>query len=121
MNPAACEIGCRRPVWAALSNLFLDNELESPDLNHIAAVVAASPYTVEEVEDILFDEVYPVLVVNLKSVIGEWAGFDLVWLEEQILLRERSIFKLPRWMQTHQWMIRGNWGVVKQLVRDRGA
>jgi hypothetical protein len=58
-------------------------------------VLAASPYSVEELQEILLDEVYPVCRSNLFSVAGEWAGFDLEWLESSILRRVRS--RLHRW------------------------
>ncbi len=79
----------RRPVWIAFSNLFLDTEV-SLDRQWRIDVLAASPYSIEDLEYILIDEVYPICKYNLLSVAGEWAGFDLAWLEDQIQRRLNS-------------------------------
>lgn len=79
----------RRPVLEALSNLFLDTEV-SLDRQWRIDVLAASPYSIEELEYILIDEVYPICKYNLLSVAGEWAGFDLGWLEDQVRRRLNS-------------------------------
>ena len=88
---SAADLTARRPVWVALSDLFLDTSLDATDLDRIATVLAASPYSLRELDDIFLWEVYPVLHWNLLSMAGEWAGFDGVWLEQQILAG-RSIF-----------------------------
>jgi len=74
----------RRRVWAALSELFLDTELDERNFAEIACVLAESGYTDTELHNILLREVYPVCIPNLRSFAGKWAGFDLDWLEEQI-------------------------------------
>ncbi|MGH9959894.1 MAG: DUF7079 family protein [Pyrinomonadaceae bacterium] len=35
-------------------------------------IIAASPYSLEEIESILVDEVYPICKYNLLNVAGEW-------------------------------------------------
>ena len=67
----------RLPVWEALSDFFLDTELENSDYQRIARVLAASPYSIQDTEDILKYELYPVLIWNLRSVTGERAEFDI--------------------------------------------
>jgi hypothetical protein len=84
----------RRPVWAALSGLFLDTDT-SLARSWRVGILAASPYSVEELQEILVDEIFPVCRSNLFSVAGEWAGFDAEWLERSILGRIRS--PLHRW------------------------
>jgi hypothetical protein len=86
----------RRPVWEALSSLFLDTDT-SLSRSWRAQLLANSPYSIAEIETILFDEVYPVCAGNLLQVSGEWAGFDPEWLEQEILKRRRSSIPwLPR-------------------------
>jgi hypothetical protein len=53
----------------------------------------------KELTEILTSEVYPVCRWNLLSIAGEWAGFDLDWLEARILRRLRSPLSrfLGRW------------------------
>ena len=57
MHAASLELERRRPVWAALSDLFLDTELEAADHQRIAHVLAASGYPESELERILCREV----------------------------------------------------------------
>lgn len=66
----------RQPMWAALSELYLDVELQEEDFQRIAAVCAASKFTWAEIQQINYDEVAPVLWTNLLSAAGEWLGWD---------------------------------------------
>lgn len=77
----------RRAVWIAMSDLFLDTDVRLFYVN-IARVCAESPYSQEELERIFCEEVAPVLEPNLRSVAGEWAGFDPEWLVETISSRK---------------------------------
>ena len=103
----------RLPVWTALSELFLDTELQEDDHRRIAAVLAASPYTAKELDEILRCEVTPVLKPNLLCVAGEWAGFDQSWLQEQLTPRInlRPFFR-PRVF----WMMRRRWKHILELT-----
>lgn len=84
MRPAADDLDQRRPVWMALSDLFLDTD---PTLAHdyIVRVLAASSYSLEELDAILREEVQPACGFNLSLVAGEWAGFAADFLEKRIL------------------------------------
>lgn len=77
-------IQTRLTVWRALSELYLDTELKDADHRRIAAVLAALPYGVDELEEILRHEVHPACRGNLLQVAGEWAGFDDNWLRARI-------------------------------------
>jgi hypothetical protein len=79
----------RRPVWQALSSLFLDTDT-SLDRAWRARLLAESPYTMEQLQLILSDEVCPVCAFNLLSVAGVWSGFDITWLEREILRGRKS-------------------------------
>ena len=81
------ELQRRRPVWQALSDLFLDTETR-PAVPAAAQVCEASQYSIDELNIIWRHEVSPVLAPNLLSVAGEWAFFDPEWLEETILACE---------------------------------
>ena len=80
------QLTLRRPVWEALSELYLDTDTR-PDLPALARTLAASGLDVPELETIWHGEVTPLLHGNLLSVAGVWAGFDQAWLEAQIILR----------------------------------
>jgi len=70
----------RKPLWLALSDLFLDTELQDHDHKYIVRIMKASGYSLQEIEQILMLEVFPVLLPNLRSVAGEWTGFNEKWL-----------------------------------------
>ena len=86
VKPAADDLAARQPVWEALSDMFLDTDT-SLSRQWRAEQLVASPYSIEQLEFILIDEVYPVCRYNLLSVAGEWAGFDPEWLQANILRR----------------------------------
>jgi hypothetical protein len=120
LKPANEDLVNRAPVWDALSELFLDTELELHHLERISSTLAASPYSAVEIESILYDEVYPVCIWNLRTVAGEWNGFDSELLHKAILNTLRAWPRLPRWMQMGHWMIRQPWEQVKgHFVRYR--
>lgn len=116
-SSADSRLALRLPVWNALSELFLDTELDQRDHERIAAVLAESRYEVEKLEEILRFEVTPVLQGNLRSVVGEWAGFDPDWLREMLTPR---IDRHPLW---RGWgvsrLVRGDWLAVRSLVEQR--
>lgn len=86
MIDARDDLERRRPVWAALSRLYLDID-ERDEIDACAQVLAASTYPTDELATILRREVHPVLRLNLLAPAGVWQGFDLAWLEGEILRR----------------------------------
>ncbi|GEN66584.1 MULTISPECIES: DUF7079 family protein [Chryseobacterium] len=75
----------RKQVWIALSELYLDTELQESDFIYIAKTLLESPFTFEEVKRIDQFEVFPVLFSNLLSPAGEWAGFNELLLVKNIM------------------------------------
>lgn len=109
------ELARRRPVWSALSELFLDTELQPSDHVWIARRLRDSGYSDATLRRILVDEVAPACGGNLMSLVGEWAGFDERWLEERI--REALTAPLPgRWLAR-----RGLRFALGATKRDRAA
>jgi hypothetical protein len=100
---SADHLKARIPVWQALSEFWLDTELQDLEFNYIARVIAESPYSIEQVMDIHLYEVAPAVSANLASMAGEWAGFDKEWLVERCeanALRRYSFFRRARlWLQ----------------------
>ena len=99
----------RRPVWAALSELFLDTETR-PQIPDAALACELSGLSMNELGFIWFRELCPVLAPNLASPAGEWAGFDLAWLEKSIVARRCQ----PH--QSHQNANRLVWTEVVRLI-----
>lgn len=85
------EIEKRKPVWAALSDLWLDTEIQEGMLDYIAKVMEESGYSIKELYHIYYYEVAPVVYMNLHSPAGAWDGFREEWLFEEI---QKSIGKL---------------------------
>lgn len=105
----------RIPVWIALSDLYLDTDV-SVFHEAIAETLAASPYSVDDLRDILMDDVHPVLHANLMSVAGEWAGFDEAWLIERI----EAVGRQPRWRRRmSRWFARdidAQWCALEPMI-----
>ncbi len=109
MKATAAQIDERMPVWEALSEFFLDTELQAKDLEWIANTLASSPYPEKELSEILFHEVYPPCKWNMLSPAGEWAGFHRDWIKEKMspLYGKRTRILFPfrdRWMFGYPWM-----------------
>ena len=113
MTPPDQDLERRRPVWDALSSFFLDTELDDLQHQEIAALIVASGYSPSEIQTILWNEVYPVVADNLRSMVGEWDGFDLDWLQEEILSgrRRRTIWTRlsSLWPFSPVRMVREEW------------
>ena len=112
------EIERRLPVWHALSDLFLDTELQPSDHRWIASVLDSSGFSKAELRAILEEEVTPAFGVNLLSVAGEWAG----WSEEEvreIVLRSMSRrFPIGRWIgrQVARRMVAEDYRKIEALL-----
>jgi hypothetical protein len=80
------ELTVRRPVWTALSELYLDTDTR-PGLPLLALTLARSQLPGNELNIIWQREVTPLLHANLNSLAGEWAGWNEDWLVEQLQAR----------------------------------
>lgn len=80
----------RHPVWLALSDLWLDTELQEDDLQWIAEEMDASGYSIEELHEIYLYEVAPVVYGNLLVAAGEWGMFDPERLVAEVEKRCRA-------------------------------
>lgn len=108
MNPSSAQIEARLPAWNALSEFFLDTELQPDDHERISKILAETKYTEKELDDILAYEVYPACKWNMFSMAGEWAGFHPDWIKETMIpnFDKRPLFRFGlrhRWMYSHHW------------------
>ena len=60
----------------ALAEFWLDTELDSADYRRLAGTLSALPYSIGDLREIERFEVAPALSSNLRSVAGEWSGWD---------------------------------------------
>ena len=114
LPPVREDLERRRPVWLALSDLFLDT-----DVNFLRAantrLLAASTYSLAELDGILRHEIYPACSFNLRQVAGEWAGFDAGWLERRILCGGPT--PRPWWRRLGRYLLLG-WEVPIRLPEE---
>ncbi|MFT5836554.1 MAG: hypothetical protein ACI9ZV_000049 [Candidatus Azotimanducaceae bacterium] len=118
MKLSESQIERRRPVWTALSNLFLDTELQDNQFTEIAERIQESGYTFEETEKILMEEVFPVLIPNLAPIAGEWAGFDEEWLHATILESKAPSLIRKVMNRISFGMIRSDWKDVTHKLKS---
>lgn len=97
------ELQSRAPLWEALADFWLDTELTDLSFDHIARVIAESPYSMAEIRDIHDYEVAPAVSGNLACVAGEWGGFNSEWLTAKChayaLRRHSVLFRARIWLQ----------------------
>jgi hypothetical protein len=92
---SAEEIERRRPVWQAMSDLFLDTEVRW-DVPFVARACAECGYDDATLERIFWAEVFPEAIGNLRSVIGEWC---LLELDEAALIRRAGTSQKSRFLR----------------------
>lgn len=80
----------REQLWIALSNFYLDNELEDYHYHLVASTCNEHGLSFDEAKNIDKTEVFPALYSNLLSVAGIWDGFDEDWLVEQCSINQRK-------------------------------
>lgn len=108
----------RRPVWKALSDLFVDpEERDDSQDDSIVRALAESPYDLQELDAILSDEVYRICQRHFWDR-AERVGFGAEWLEAQILLRAgdaRSVFPTFRRLEIG---VNERWLDIKRRVNE---
>jgi hypothetical protein len=115
--PMSQDVEHRQPVWDALATMFLDTDVTT-SREWRAGALAASPYSLSQLEQILIHEVYPVCQPNLRSMAGEWAGFDSKWLRDAILARPAS--RVRAWFNFGKFtMPRDDEWVATKLLIDQ--
>jgi hypothetical protein len=84
----------RRPIWDALQNFWLDTD-PMIFFAQISERCAHSKYSIDELEQIYWNEVRRALWIPMWPAIGEWAGYEINWLSEQILKKHRYGKPIP--------------------------
>ena len=114
----------REEVWLALSDLWLDSELDEAWLRSIAAVLRNSGLSRAELERIFHYEVAPVVWLNHWVTAGVWGAFDRDWMVEGCRRNQargrwhRGCCRLLRWPMSYG--CRGEWRQVLALLDDEG-
>lgn len=104
----------RSAVWIAISELYLDTELEESDYARIASIIFENKFSIAEAKRIDRDEVFPILQWNLFSAAGVWSAFDEKWLVDRISHSIQNKSRLKQlllgifyfafsWMHVNSW------------------
>ena len=125
-NHAKCDtIAQREKIWIALSEFYLDTELNDQDLKRIATIFKESEFTLPEIKEIDLYEVFPVLQYNLNSVAGEWGMFDPHMIRENCynmyLKKYNPFFRLKiKFLNLFFYRMRGRYWdkVEKHLMKS---
>jgi hypothetical protein len=119
------EIQARLPVWDAIADLYLDTAIDERAIDYIARTLAASPFSLDELDAIYRYEVAPVVHANLKIVAGEWVGWGEEWLRENVVPHVARSGRFRRWWADWRlgrwWMTadtRDDWQAVLRSVRQ---
>ncbi len=109
----------RKPLWIALSNLFLDTELQDYDLIHIAETMRESDYSLDDINAILMLEVLPVCIGNMCVLPGGiWTGFDKDELVKSIL-SAKPPNRFKRWLHNRSFsLIKDDWESVTERFNE---
>lgn len=110
----AAELERRKPVWNAMSDVFLDTETRW-EIPNVAFVLAKAGYSEEELDAIWQDEIVPECARNLRQVAGEWALFVL----DEEALAARAAGKKPLVERvvpaSPPGFLAGRWRAIKEL------
>ncbi len=103
----------RRPVWEAMSDLFLDTETRW-SVPYVARRCAESGYDDEALERIFWAEVFPEAIGNLLDIAGEWG---MLKLDEQALINRANHGSIP-WLtrRAHGAMVQARWLAARQVT-----
>jgi hypothetical protein len=111
----------RHSVWVALSELFVGRQLLDADYEHVAATLATSGYSIDELEQILRDEVSPALRSNVGLLgIPEILGWSPDEIRAMILAHRKRESFVTRWIR---WrpprVVRERWRVLRVILQER--
>lgn len=101
----------RRPVWEAMSDLFLDTETRW-SVPSVARRCAESGYDDEALERIFWAEVFPEAIDHLLQVAGKTLA-----LNEAALIKRANHGSIP-WLarRAHGRMVQGRWLATRQVT-----
>ena len=107
----------RTSIWDALSNFYLDTELNDTTYDYIHNVFIDSQLDLATLKAIDLYDVFTCLQQNLLCLTGAWAGFDSDWLHKKCLenykkrkssnsfrIYTRLKNKLHYWMRKRHWL-----------------
>ena len=89
------EIEERKIIWTALSEFYIDTELNDDDLARLSKIFYNSKLDLNTIKEIDLYEVFPLLKWNLYTPAPSWSGFDQPWLNDNC---ERMYNRRNNWL-----------------------
>ena len=107
------DITDRTPIWDSMHGLLMDTDV-THSYDFIASRCAESKYSIEELEQILFNEVLPAFKFNtVASPAPDWAGYETDWVVKRVCQKHRYGKKKP-------WLLHRDtvsyWQVIKPMI-----
>lgn len=104
------DLEVRRPLWTAMSDLFLDTETRW-SVPFVARACAESGLDDLQLDAVFWCEVFPLAIDNLHDIAGEWAMLSLP--EADLVARAGKGQRRAMAELTSGWMVRDLWAAVK--------
>lgn len=105
----------RSPVWDALQMLYMDTDV-SLSYDYIIKICASSKYSLQELDEILYNEVLPAVRFNMLMLPApEWQGFELEWLKQRVLKKHRFGRRRPIWFRLYTSL---HWKKVRPKIES---
>lgn len=107
-----------------LSDLFLDNELTSMEMDYMARSLEELNLPLSVLDSILRHDLFPILIFNLLCITGEWLGFDERILIEEVECQRKSPLRiLTGFVLYVGWlalggMVSSSWNQIRARFQD---
>lgn len=118
MKPPEEDLADRFPIWDELHMLYMDTDV-TLFYDNIVASCQASKYSVEEIEEILYQEVLPAVGFNMYMLPApEWRGFEAAWLRKQVLEKHRFGKRRPFLLRLYTYY---HWRRIRNRLRQNSV
>lgn len=121
MSTTECLNSAEKSACVLLSDLFLDCEMMQIEIDCMARNLHCLQIPIKQIDNLLRNDVFPVLFINLLCITGIWDAFDENDLIDQITSRRRQ----PSIVQTlgnniawmiMSWLVTSRWVEVKEKI-----
>lgn len=109
------DLADRTPVWDCFQDLYMDTDVRL-SYDFIVRICSDSKYSIEELEEILFNEVLPSFRFNMYLIPApEWAGLETEFVIKRVLSKHRFGKRRP-------WRLRiytnKHWKILKSKILE---
>lgn len=107
-----------------LSDLFLDNELTSMEMDYMAKSFKELNLPLSVLDSILRHDLFSILIYNLMSITGKWFGFNERILIKQVECQRKSLLGILNGFGLYAaWLVLGgmvtsSWNQIRARLQD---